>query len=90
MVAKFWSILLIIVSGYMTGLVLAGPGPYAAGSKIVNRVISIDLKNVPLGVALKRIEEKAYFKFSYQSDIIDEQKVVSLQLINKPDRKSVV
>src|SRR5688572_12908168 len=62
---------------------LAEPTPTAA-TRILTRKITIDAQHQPLGKVLRLIEEKAYFRFSYNSTIIDEKKNVSLTLINQP------
>lgn len=60
------------------------PTPNPAGTKIIHRILSIDAKNMELGKVLRLIEQKAYFKFSYNADIIDESKLVTLKLENEP------
>ncbi len=85
MAARFLFILSIYFTGSLIGAERSNPNPNLAGTKIVNRVISVDVKSKPLGDVLKMIEQKAYFKFSYNADILDEEKLVSLSV----DKKTV-
>jgi hypothetical protein len=64
----------------LVGSEKSNPNPNPAGTKIVNRIISVEVKNKPLGDVLKLIEQKAYFKFSYNADILDASKPVSLSI----------
>ncbi|MBK9593170.1 MAG: carboxypeptidase-like regulatory domain-containing protein [Crocinitomicaceae bacterium] len=82
MVARFLLLLTFAFAASLVGAEKSNPNPNPAGTKIVNRIISVDVKNKPLGGVLKLIEQKAYFKFSYNADILDEAQLVSL-LIEK-------
>ncbi|MBI3133458.1 MAG: hypothetical protein HYZ14_02175 [Bacteroidetes bacterium] len=80
-------ILLLLCLGFTGSLSAAfhpDPTPYPAGAKIVSRVISLDVKNMPLGNVLHLIEQKAYFRFSYNAAILDEEKAITLKLENQP------
>jgi hypothetical protein len=74
MVARYCAVILLFISCTSFGTGSSNTAP----TKIVNRIISVDVKNKPLGDVLKLIEQKAYFKFSYNAEILDESKLVSL------------
>lgn len=80
MVARLLLVLNICLSSATFSAAFSNP-TYSE-TKIVNRVISIDVKNKPLGDVLKLIEQRAYFKFSYNAELLDASKPVTL-LIEK-------
>jgi hypothetical protein len=54
-----------------------------ATAGILDRIISVDIKNTPIKLILKTIEERATVKFSYNPDFIDENKIVSISIQQK-------
>lgn len=53
---------------------------------ILDRVISIEIKSAPVHFILSTIEEKGKVQFSYNPNLIDENRIVSLSLVNKTIR----
>ncbi len=50
---------------------------------VLDRIISVDIKNTPIKLILKTIEDRAEVKFSYNPDFIDENKIVSITIQQK-------
>lgn len=73
----------VVITFSVSGARAGNPSP-VEGNKILTRLISVNFKNTTINRALQVIEEKAYFRFSYNSDLIEGQKQVTLQAENKP------
>lgn len=57
-----------------------------AKESLLNKVISIEIKATAVKTILKAIEDKAQVKFSYNPDLIDENKIVDLVIKDKTIR----
>ncbi|WP_079687960.1 STN domain-containing protein [Ohtaekwangia koreensis] len=70
-------------------LTLLTPGKAAEDPKtpLLERVITINLEQETIASALKKIGEQAGFTFSYNSDILASNKLVSYNAVNKPVRE---
>lgn len=53
---------------------------------VLDRIISVDIKSTPVKTILRVIEQRASVKFSYNPDLIDENRVVSLSIQKKSIR----
>ncbi len=60
--------------------------PLKAKDRILDQTISINLENTAVRIILKTIEEVGNVKFSYNPDLIDDQKKVNLSLNQKTIR----
>lgn len=89
MVARFLFILLFISPYVGWSIGTAETPPASLSNTILERKISIDVSNQPLLKVLQLIEQKAYFKFSYNSTLIDESKQVSIKVQNETVAKTV-
>lgn len=58
-------------------------GQTQASAGILDRVITVEVKNTPIKIILKTIEDRAAVKFSYNPDFIDENKIVSISIQQK-------
>lgn len=54
-----------------------------ATAGILDRIITVDIKNTPVKIILQTIEDRAAVKFSYNPDFIDENKIVSISIQQK-------
>ena len=62
---------------YFTGLSKSG---------ILDYIISIELKSTPVKTILNKIEQIGHVQFSYNPELIDENRLVSLNIKNKSIR----
>ena len=83
MAARLFLLLYGCITCSLLSAINPDPTPYPAGTKILHRVISLDVKSIALERVLRIIEQKAYFKFSYNADIIEENKLITLKIENK-------
>jgi hypothetical protein len=75
----------------MTGMfLLASHTVIAQSSPILERRITVQFDQLVLSEALKVIEQKANCSFSYKSKIIDSQKRVTVNAVNRPVREVVL
>lgn len=55
----------------------------SASAGILDRIITVDVKNTSIKIILQTIEDRAAVKFSYNPDFIDENKIVSISIQQK-------
>jgi hypothetical protein len=63
-------------------ILLSAIGPRLFAQSLLSRNISIHIKNRPLGVMLKTMEERGKFYFSYNSNLLKADSLVSLDADN--------
>jgi hypothetical protein len=63
-------------------VLLSAIGPRLFAQSLLSRNISIHIKNRPLGVMLKTMEERGKFYFSYNSNLLKADSLVSLDADN--------
>lgn len=57
-----------------------------ANSLLLDKVITVDIQKTPIKSILKVIEDKGQVKFSYDPELVDENKIVSLSIKEKSIR----
>lgn len=84
MAAKFWFALLSLI--HLTGFTKSATenSSVPLSTTILERKISIEVTGQPLLKVMYLIEQKAYFKFSYNSALINETKPITLQAKESP------
>lgn len=74
----------------VAGFSFTAPDPLTAQTlPVLERRITVQIDELALPDALKVIEQKADCSFSYKSNVIDNQKRVSVQAVNRPVREVV-
>lgn len=74
--SKIYFIILFLLFSFST---------FGKGS-ILDKVISVQIKSTPVKQILKYIEEVGKVKFSYNPELVNEKKVVTLNIVNKSIR----
>ena len=73
----------MIKKSFLTLLLIGAVFTALSKPGILDRVISVEIQNTPIKIILSKIEERASVRFTYNPELIDVSKVVSLSIKKK-------